>query len=300
MKKIISILILILFGFSTLKSQNGELRCSVQVITTQISMSDIKRIGDNLAKQVTEFMNQKWTNDTYSPNERIDCNIQINLVEQISISQYKATILINSERPVFKTAYNSPLFNYLDQNFLINYVEFQQFNFDMTTHNSNLTSVLAYYAYLIIGYDADTFSPSGGTTFFQRAQTIVSNAQSASETGWKAFESNKNRYWLVENTLAPVFAPMRESFYKYHRLGLDIMAEKTDAGRAIVLEALQNLLIIHKSRPASYNMELFFNAKTDEVINIFKKAIPNEKTKIIELLNSIDPSNTNKYNKIIE
>jgi hypothetical protein len=272
----------------------------VQVITTQISMSDIKRIGDNLAKQVTEFMNQKWTNDTYSPNERIDCNIQINLVEQISISQYKATILINSERPVFKTAYNSPLFNYLDQNFLINYVEFQQFNFDMTTHNSNLTSVLAYYAYLIIGYDADTFSPSGGTTFFQRAQTIVSNAQSASETGWKAFESNKNRYWLVENTLAPVFAPMRESFYKYHRLGLDIMAEKTDAGRAIVLEALQNLLIIHKSRPASYNMELFFNAKTDEVINIFKKAIPNEKTKIIELLNSIDPSNTNKYNKIIE
>jgi hypothetical protein len=278
-----------------------ELNCKVQVVSTQIQGSEAKRIFGNMEKAIFEFLNnQKWTNNVFTLNERIECNIQINVTEKLATDEYKGTIQITSTRPVFKASYNTPIFNYEDNNFNFRYVEFQNLEFNLNSFQSNLTSVLAYYAYMIIAFDYDTFSQNGGTEFYQKAQQIVSNAQSANEPGWKAFESNKNRYWLVENILAPVFLPIRETLYKYHRLGMDIMVDKTDEGRAIVLEALNNLLTLHKTRPASFNMQVFFNAKADEVVNIFTKGQPDEKTKIVELLNSIDPARTTKYSKIVQ
>lgn len=296
MKRITVIVFFLLAGYCTFAQ---ELNCKVQVVSQQIQGSDAKRIFDNMQKQVFEFMNNtRWTKDNFTLNERIECNIQINVTEKLSTDEYKGTISVVSSRPVYKASLNSTVFNYMDQNFVFKYVEFQPFEFNMAAFQSNLTSVLAYYAYMIIGFDYDSFSNLGGTEFYQKAQTIVANAQSAAEPGWKAFETNKNRYWLVENILAPVFQPIREALYKYHRLGLDIMVDKTDEGRAKVLDALQGLQTLHKARPASFNMQVFFNAKSDEVVNIFCKGLSEEKAKVVDLLNNIDPANTNKYSKI--
>jgi hypothetical protein len=292
-------LVLIVFIFLAGSVFAQELNCKVQVVSQQIQGSDAKRIFDNMQKQVFEFMNNtKWTKDNYTLNERIECNIQINVTEKLTAEDYKGTINVVSSRPVYKTSLNSTVFNYMDQNFVFKYVEFQPFEFNMNSFQSNLTSVLAYYAYMIIGFDYDSFSSLGGTEHFQKAQQIVSNAQGANEPGWKAFEGNKNRYWLVENHLAPVFQPIRETLYKYHRLGLDVMIDKTDEGRAQIMEALQGLHPLHKARPASFNMQVFFNAKSDEVVNIFCGGTPEEKGKVVDLLNNIDPANTNKYGKI--
>ena len=288
---------LFLLAFGSVFSQ--ELNCKVQVVSQQIQGSDAKRIFDNMSKQVFDFMNNtKWTKDNFTLNERIECNIQINVTEKLSTDEYKGTISVVSSRPVFKTSLNSTVFNYMDQNFVFKYVEFQPFEFNMNSFQNNLTSVLAFYAYMIIGFDYDTFSNMGGTEYFQKAQIIVANAQSANEPGWKAFESNKNRYWLVENLLTPVFQPIRETLYKYHRLGFDIMVDKTEEGRSKITDALMGLQNVHKARPSSFNMQIFFNAKADEVVNIYCKGTSEEKSKIIELLNNIDPANTNKYSKI--
>ena len=295
MKKIL-VLIVVLFAGNLLSQ---ELNCKVQVVSQQIQGSDAKRIFDNMSKQVFDFMNNtKWTKDNFTLNERIECNIQINVTEKLSTDEYKATIAVVSSRPIYKTSLTSTIFNYMDQNFTFKYVEFQPFEFNMNSFQNNLTSVLAYYAYMIIGFDYDTFANLGGTEYFQKAQIIVANAQNANEPGWKAFESNKNRYWLVENLLTPVFQPIRETQYKYHRLGFDIMADKTEEGRSKIVDALMGLQTVHKARPASFNMQIFFNAKADEVVNIFCKGSPEEKSKITELLNNIDPANTNKYSKI--
>ncbi|MBC7864298.1 MAG: DUF4835 family protein [Bacteroidia bacterium] len=295
------IYIIVLMAFLAAYIPAQELNCKVQVVSSQIQGTEAKRIFGNMEKAIFELMNtRKWTNDNFTINEKIECNIMINVTEKITMEDYKGSILISSSRATFKSSYNSPLFNYEDNNFAFHYVEYQQLNWEPTTFTSNFTSVLAFYAYMMIGYDYDTFSPNGGTEFYQKAQTIVQNAQGANEIGWKAFETNKNRYWLVENTLAPVFVPIRETLYKYHRLGMDIMVERPDEGRAVVLDALQNLLVLHKSRPTSFNMQVFFNAKCDEVVNVFCKGQPDEKTKLIDLLNAIDPARTTKYSKITD
>ncbi len=279
-----------------------ELNCQVQVLSQQVQGTDAKRIFDNMQKQVFEFMNnRKWTNDVFSMNERIECTILINVTEKVSTSEFKATIQVQSRRPIFKSSYGSPLFNYNDQNFQFTYVEFQPFDFNVNTYSSNITSVLAYYAYVILALDYDSFSNLGGTEYWQKAQQIVTNAQNGSDagTGWKSFESNKNRYWLTENILNPVFAPIRETYYNYHRKGLDIMVDKPDDGRALVLEAVNKLKELHKNRPSSYNMQLFFNAKGDEIINVFSQGSQQEKQTVTETLNLIDAANSNKYSKIL-
>jgi hypothetical protein len=211
-----------------------------------------------------------------------------------------ATIQIQSRRPVYKSSYFSPTVNYIDESFVFKYQQFQQLEFNLNTFQNNITSVLAYYAYIIIANDYDTYSNLGGTEYFQKAQLIVTNAQSAAESGWKSFESQKNRYWIVENALQPVFQPIRECMYKYHRLGLDIMFDKADDGRKEILKSIDLLSGVYKNRPASFAMELFFDAKVTEVVNIFSKGNPDEKTKAVEILTTVDPANSNKYFKIQE
>ncbi|MBC7695168.1 MAG: DUF4835 family protein [Burkholderiales bacterium] len=276
-----------------------ELNCQVSVVSPQIQGTTEKQIFEQLQKAIFEFMNNtKWTKDNYTSSERIDCSILINVTTKLNADDYRATIQIQSRRPIYKSSYFSPTINYIDENFIFKFQQFQQLEFNLNTYTTNITSVLAYYAYLVLANDYDTYSNLGGTEYFQKAQLIVSNAQSASEAGWKSFESNKNRYWIVENALQPVFQPIRECMYKYHRLGLDIMNEKPDEGRKEILKSTELLLGVYKNRPASFIMELFFNAKSDEMVNIFSKGFPDEKAKIVETLTTVDPANSTKYFKI--
>lgn len=289
--------IFFLFVFSGLVSAQ-ELNCVVQVLTSQIQGD--KRIYETMQKAIFEFVNNtRWTRDVYKNDERIECSILINVTERSS-DDFKATIQIQSRRPVYKASYNSVLFNYIDQEFQFRYVEYQPLEFNETTHISNLTSVLAFYANIIIGLDYDSFSLNGGTPYFQKANAIVNNAQNdQTAKGWKSFESQRNRYWMVNNWLDPVYAPIREFNYKYHRLGLDAMAQSKDQGKAVIVENMSLLQKAYQARPASFTLQLFFNAKGDELVNIFSGAFPDEKTKVVNILNQVDPANSNKYQKIL-
>ena len=297
-------LIVFILSVFALNSFAQELNCQVTVSSQQVQGTDNKRIFDNLQKQAYEFLNNtKWSKDVFATNEKIECTMFINITELPNNGNYfKATIQVQSRRPVYKTSYNSPLLNYNDQNFEFVYIENQPFDFNINTYTNNLTSIFAYYAYVIIALDYDSYSPLGGTEHWQKVQQIVNNAQSGSDagTGWKSFDGTKNRFWYIDNILNPMFNPIRNLYYQFHRKGLDVMYEKTDAGRAEILKSLVSLKELHKLRPASFNMQILFNAKADEIINIFKEATPNEKTEVIETLNLIDPSNANKYSKITE
>jgi len=276
-----------------------ELNCQVNVASPQIQGTTEKQIFEQLQKAIFEFMNNtKWTKDNYTTSERIDCSILINITQKLGVDEYKATIQVQSRRPVFKSSYFSPAVNYIDENFTFKFQQFQQLEFNLNTYSTNLTSVLSFYAFIILANDYDTFSNLGGTEYFQKAQIIVANAQSSGEIGWKSQETNKNRYWIPENALQPVFIPIRECMYKYHRLGLDIMFDKPDEGRSEILKSMDLLVGVYKNRPATFIMELFFNAKSDEIVNVFSKGLPDEKTKVVQTLTTVDPANTSKWYKI--
>ncbi len=290
------IIIIIASVFLTQISFGQELNCQVNINTQQIQGSVQKQIFDQMKTVVMEFMNnRKWTNDVYVAQERIDCNILITISQSLGSDEFLATLQITSNRPTYKAAYPTPLFNYNDENFQFKYNQFTQLEFNDNNFQNNLTSVLAYYAYVVLALDYDSFSPLGGTPYWTKAQAVVQNAQTTSEKGWKSNEGNKNRYWLIENQLQPVFAGIRNCLYKYHREGLDIMWEKPTEGRANVLKALELLVPVYQNRPASFNMQIFFNAKQTEIVKIFSQGTPEEKGKAVELLMKVDPANTNKY-----
>lgn len=288
---------LLLYFIIAFSSYAQELNCSVQVNSSQIQSSD-KKIFETMQTAIREFMNnRKWTNDQFLNQERIECSLLITVSERSS-DEMKATIQVQGRRPVHKSSYYSTLLNFNDLDFTFRYLEYQPLDYNEQSHLSNLTSVLAFYAYIIIGLDYDSFSLNGGTPYFQKAQTIISNAQNAPDKGWKAFEGTRNRYWLVENLLNPQFAPQREGWYKYHRLGLDMMADNVENGRKEVTESLDLEKKVYQEKPGSLLLQVFFNAKTDELINIYSQAFPDEKARVATLLSEIDPSNANKYQKI--
>jgi hypothetical protein len=291
--------LILFFSIVTLGISAQELNCVVQVLTPSIQGD--KHIYETLQKSIFEFMNNtRWTKDVYKNDERIECSITINVTERNS-DDFKATIQVQSRRPIYKASYGSVLFNYIDQEFQFRYIEYQPLEFSETTYLSNLTSILAFYANMIIAYDYDSFSLNGGTPYYQKASSIVNNAQNdPGAKGWKSFESQRNRYWMVTNMLDPVYGPIRECNYKYHRLGLDVMSQNKDQGKTIILESMSTLLKkAYQDRPASFSLTLFFNAKGDEIVNIFSGANPEEKTKMVTLLGEIDPANSNKYQKIM-
>lgn len=277
-----------------------ELNCSVQVISPQLQNTADKKIFETLQQSVFEFMNnRKWTNDVFQQEEKIECSMIITVTDKPSSDEFVASLQVQARRPVYKSSYNSLIVNIVDKNFSFKYVEYQPLEFSESSFLSNLTSVLAYYGNIIIGTDYDSFSMDGGSPYFQKAQAIVSNAQSSSFAGWASNE-DRNRYWIVENVLNSTFKPLRECMYKYHRTGFDLMAEDVATGRANVLQALELLRKVQESKPNSYSLQLFFLAKSDEIVNLFSQAEPAEKTKIFELLNEIDGANSVKYDKIMQ
>jgi len=296
---ILPILIFAGFVFSSCGSAIAqELNCQVSVLTPQLQETN-KQIYETMQSQIREFMNsRKWTGDNFENNERIECSITLTINERVNTDNFKATLQVQSRRPVYKSSYNSPMINHQDQEFNFRYVQDQILEFDENSIGTNLTAGLAYYAYIIIGLDYDSYSPDGGTPYFLKAQTIVSNAQQLNERGWKAFENQHNRFWLVENLLNGQFRPMRTCIYKYHRLGFDKMSTDIDGARATVFEALKSLRPVYDNKPGSFLMQFFFTAKSDEIVSLFKEGTPEEKTQVMQLLNLIDPGNIAKYNTI--
>ncbi len=292
--------LLLLLLLTTAFAKSQELNCMVQVLSPTIQGTTEKKIFETLQQSITEFMNNtRWTTDQFKPEERIVCNLTITINEKLSSDEFKASMQVQSSRTIFKTSYPSLVFNHNDVDFQFRYLEYQPMEFSKTSHLSNLTSVLAFYAYMIIGIDYDTYSMEGGTEFFQAAQTIVNNCQNVPEKGWKGYENQKNRYWLVGNMMDAVFKPIRECNYRYHRLGFDIMQQDVPGGRTVVADALQLLKKLHQDKPLSFAMQVYFQAKADELVSLFKESFPDEKTKVVNLLNEIDPGNGIKWQKII-
>ena len=297
-KKVAFIVSVFLISFSALSQ---ELRCNVQVVSSQIQGTN-KQVFQTLQNAIYEFMNNTvWTNHVYTNEERIECNIMINLQEHLG-DEFKGSIQIQSRRPVFNTSYNTTILNFKDDDVKFNYVEFEPLEFNITEHRSNLTSILAYYAYIIIGLDYDTFSLLGGTEYFQNAERVVTNAMNAPEKGWKAFESRKNRYWLVENILNDRYKGVREFLYRYHRLGLDVMESKEAKGRSEIAEDLKLLQNVYRQKPDPYLFfyDLIMIAKSDELINVFSESFMTEASEVHKILVEIDPARSDKYQKIKE
>lgn len=277
-----------------------ELNCTVSVISPQIQNTE-KRIFETLQKDIREFMNTtRWTNDVFALEERIECSILITVTERISNDRFKATMQIQSSRPAYMTSYNTVMLNVNDQDFAFQYVESQPLQFQENQHIDNLTSVLAFYAFMIVGSDYDSFSPKGGEPYFQKALQVVNNAQNEQERGWKAFEGTKNRYWLIENMLNARYEDFRGVVYKYHREGLDVMQSDIISGRQAITDCLEPLKRIRMDQPNSYLLTVFFTAKVDELINIFREAFADVKTKAANDLMQMDPANANKYQAIVK
>jgi len=296
MKKVLAIFLFILLSVNI---DAQELNCQVSINSQQVEITD-KRRFQTLQTSVYEFMNNRvWTNRKFKTEERIDCSVFITFNKSTSGEFYQGSIQIQSRRPIFNSSYNSPLLNIKDDQFSFNWVEYDPLNFDINSYENNLTSILAYYAYLIIGMDFDSYSPLGGTEYFNYAQTVVNNAQSSSFTGWKSFESDKNRYWFVENVLNSRYEDFRNFIYTYHRKGIDEMYDNLSKGRVEALKSLKLLQGVHKVRPNLRIMKVLFDTKRDEFIGMFEGAQPNEKNQAKTILVSIDPANAGKYQKMV-
>jgi len=291
--------VLIVLGV-TLGSFAQELRCNVTVSARGIQGAN-QNLFRTMQSDLYDFMNnRKWTDHVYSYDEKIRCNILIRLDEQVSADEFKGSIQVQLTRPIFNASYTSTILNIKDNDFHCKYQEFQPLEFNETSNRDNLTNVMAFYAYVILGFDYDSFAEEGGTEFFQKAQSIVNNSQNARERGWKAFESERNRYWLMENIMNKSYASYRTCMYNYHRMGLDMMSDRVEEGRANIASSLRDIQKVFRRRPSTYILQMFFDAKADELVNIFSKSYPDERNRVMAILNEVDPSNGRKYEKIAE
>lgn len=298
MKRIAIFFILL---FPILQVTGQEFNCVVSVTSQKVEGTD-KRVFETLQNAMYEFINnRKWSNYNLKTEERIEGTILLTVNERLGSDEFRGNLNVVLRRPVYNSAYNSVLLNYIDKGFQFRYVEYQPLDYSDGTFTSNLTSVLAYYAYVFLGYYFDSFSPSGGSQFFEKAQEVVNSAQNATESGWKGYESEKNRYWLVANFLNPAYSGLRDFSYNYHRLGLDQMYEKVDAGRNSVTESLNDIQKVYIARPGLFSLQLVFDAKRDEIINIYgdERVSPNEKNNIVNMMKEMDPSNSSKYSSIL-
>ncbi len=281
------LIIFCLFSFDLFPQ---ELKFSVRINAQKVQTAD-QAIFETLAQTMTEFLNnQKWTDDIFGDTERINCNLLLTIQEE-SGSGFKADLAIQSSRPIYKSSYESPLLNHIDRDVTFSYQQYDPLQFSRNTYTNNLSAILSFYVYVILGLDYDSYSPRGGENHFQIAQEIINNIpQGAAESnpGWRSMENTRNRYWMIENLLSPRIRVFRESLYNYHRQGLDVMAENSLEAMAGLTKAYANAFII----------QMFANAKGDEISEIFKPAPNEERLQIGQLLSVIDPSNANRYKSL--
>ena len=299
MRHIVAILALIAMSIP-MKAQ--ELKCNISINSEQVQGSN-KAVFTTLQQSMEEFVNtQRWTNMTFQEKERIECSMMI-VVKSVQDNMFVCEFTCQSRRPVFGTTYTTPTLNIKDENFTFTYQEYDRMEFQHNTFTSNLTALVAYYCYLIIGHDMDSFAKLGGTPYFQVCEDIVTSAQSASldnaeMVGWKAFESNRNRYALTNNLMDEAFKKYRAYYYDYHRHGLDEMVNNVANGRARIAKDIKVLKEAYNARPATYLVGTFLDAKSDELVNIFKSGTTDEKKMVYELLMDIDPTRQDTYENI--
>ena len=262
-----------------------------------------RKVFQTLQTSLTNFVNnRKWTTDNFQPNEKIECNFILNLSQQLESNLYQASLTVQAARPVYNSNYLSPLVNYQDNDVTFQYTEFQplEFNENKVQGNdpaqANLTAVFAYYIYMILGFDYDSFSARGGDKYFQKAQNIVNNApEGRGIGGWKPFDGNRNRYWLQENMNNSRYSIIHDAFYNYYRNGMDKMYDDVYAARRGILESLTNLETINAEVPNTMIVQFFFQGKADELIKIFSKAQGPDKARASELLQKLDIANAGRY-----
>ncbi|MEY3236867.1 MAG: hypothetical protein RI883_968 [Bacteroidota bacterium] len=301
MKFIVSLLFFIALSIS-IKAQ--ELNCQVSIITdARLEVTTVeKEIFEQLKQTIYDMMNTtQWTKDKFKVEERINCNIQLQINAIPSSGTYSGSMQIQSSRPAFSSSYNTTVFNFQDDDISFAYSRNAVLIYAPNQYRDNLTSILAFYAYFIIGMDYDSFALKGGTPYFNEAQSIVSNAQSSNAPGWKSNEAGKrNRFYLVDNVLHQLFEPLRECNYEYHRKGIDKLYDDKLAGRKAIYEALNKLNKVVTTRPNSINLLNFVQAKLDEIKNLYTDAEVKDKTDMVALLKRLDPANSSKYQAILE
>lgn len=277
-----------------------EMQCSISVQSASVQGTN-KSVYENMRNALTEFMNaQIWTNDRFESRERIECSLNFNITEQVSSNEFKGTLTVQLRRPVFNSAYTTTMLNMQDDDIQFKYTEGQALEFNPNSYDSdNLIPIIAFYVYVMLGLDYDSFSLNGGSEYFKKAEQIVNQAQSSSYSGWKSYEDTQNRYWLITNALDENHKIFRQQVYNYHRKGLDIMNESVERGRTAIYNAIDQLKKVkQRSSRNAYLLGLFFTAKADEIVNIFSESPTIEKNNIIEILTVADPGNLSKYQKI--
>ena len=298
----IAIFLVSLIGIASLHAQ--EINCTVTINSDQIEGSN-KQVFGTLKTAIEEYMNQnRWTNMTFAEQEKIECSMML-VIKAVADNMYSCEMTLQSRRPVYGTTYTTPLLNFVDRNFNFTYQEFDRIEYQQNQFTTNLTAMLAYYCYLIIGHDMDSYQRLGGTPFFEQCENIVNACQSASmdnseQKGWLAFDSNRNRYALINNLLDEAFKKYRNYYYEYHRLGLDEMSGNVANGRARIAEGISVLKEAYRARPATYVINTFLDAKADELVDIFKKGTDKEKKEVYDLLVDIDPTRQSTYDRMNE
>lgn len=291
-----------LFCFCVLAG-NAQLRARVSVLSSRVGGNVDKKTFQTLQTALNDFVNnRKWSTENFNTNEKIDCSLLLNLESTGDANVYKASLTIQSARPVFNSSYLSPIINYQDNDIIFKYIEFQQLDFNDSRVSgtdaltSNLTAVFAYWIDMILGFDFDSFSQRGGNNYFQKAQNIVNNApEDRSISGWKAFDGTRNRYWLIENLLNSKYNIIHNAIYDYYRQGMDNLYDQEAKARSQILNVLSMLNTFNTENPNTMVLQFFFQAKTQELISIFSKANPADKSKALNYLTRLDVSSATKY-----
>jgi len=294
MRKIVQIVIAL---FAVIQLNAQELNCTITVNSDKIPGSN-KQIFNTLQTSLNEFVNQnRWTNFNYKPQELINCNLTLTILEH-SGSDFKGHIQIQSSRPVYNSTYLTPVFNFKDDNFSFQYTEFEPLQFNENSFESNLVSVISFYVYTILGMDADTFSLNGGTVYFTKAQDVLVLAQQSGYVGWNQNDGAKTRFTLIDNMLSPTYDMFREAMYNYHLNGLDMMSMDTKVAKEAIFKVVENLKTIYDARPNAFLLRVFMDSKADEIVDVFSDGPRFDTSKLKDDLLRISPLNASKWEAI--
>ena len=292
--------ILLIITILNYTAEAQELRCNISVSSQKVQGTD-REVFNNMQRDMYEFLNNKrWSGNVFTYDERIESSILITIDEHIGGDQFKGSLQVRVSRPVYNSSYHTMLLSFKDNDIDFIYHEFEPLEYNESGQNSNLVNLLAFYANIMLGLDYDSFALMGGNEFFNRAENIAAQSQNAREAGWKSFEGRRNRYWLINNLQDRSYTPVRECIYRYHRLGLDVMSDNVNDGRLAITEALELLRKAHRSKPNSYIMQVFFDSKAEEIVDIFKPAFTDERKRVYNIVMEVNPANASKYKALIQ
>lgn len=287
--------IALLFVF---QGYSQELNCNV-VVNAQQTGNENVQVFKTLERQLKEFINNtQWTNKTYKAQEKIECSMNI-IITDYNSDSFEASIQVQSSRPVFNSTYSTPIYNFNDKNFNFQYLEFQNLLYNANQYESNLISVLAFHVYMILGLDADSFALNGGDEYFQQAQIITNYSQQGNSfKGWKLEDGLQTRFILIDNILSPTYKEFRSAMYDYHINGLDVMADNPKIGKEKIASVFKDLNTMNQRRPNSFLLRVFFDAKGDEIADIFNGGPSVNVTSVLDILNRIAPTYASKWRNI--